>query len=71
MRRGQWKLVKGGKTFDGTPEGSKPLEGDDAIFLSNVEQDPGESKNLRHQDPALTDKLLTLAEKWQQDVKKP
>jgi len=71
VRRGKWKLVKGGKTFDGTPEGSKPLEGDDAVFLSNVEQDPGESKNLRHQNPALTDELLTLAEKWQQDVKKP
>jgi arylsulfatase A-like enzyme len=71
VRRGSWKLVKGGKTFDGTPEGAKALEGDDAVFLSNVDQDPGESNNLRHQNPALTDELLTLAEKWLVDVKRP
>jgi arylsulfatase A-like enzyme len=71
VRRGSWKLVKDGKTFDGTPQGPKPLEGDDALFLSNVEQDPGESKNLRHQNPAMVDELLTLAEKWLEDVKRP
>ncbi len=71
VRRGKWKLVKNGKTFDGTPEGNRPLPGDDAIFLSNLEEDPGESKNLRHENAALTDELLTLAEKWTEDVKKP
>lgn len=71
VRRGSWKLVKDGRIFDGTPAGSKPLTGDDALFLSNVDQDPGESKNLRHQNPALLDELLTMAEKWQEDVKKP
>ena len=71
VRRGAWKLVKNGKIFDGTPEGAKPLEGDDALFLSNVDEDPGESKNLRHQNAALTDELLTMAEKWLEDVKQP
>lgn len=71
VRRGSWKLVKDGKTFDGAPSGAKPLEGDDALFLSNVDEDPGESKNLRHQNPALMDELLTMAEKWLQDVKAP
>jgi arylsulfatase A-like enzyme len=70
VRRGNWKLVRNGKTFDGTPEGSQALQGDDAVFLSNVEEDPGESRNLRHQNPALTDELLTAAEKWLADVKK-
>ena len=70
VRRGSWKLVKDGRTFDGTPAGSKPLEGDDALFLSNVDEDPGESKNLRHQNPALLDELLTMAEKWEEDVKR-
>ncbi len=69
VRRGSWKLVKDGKVFDGTPEGAKPLQGDDALFLSNVDDDPGESKNLRHQNPAMADELLTMAEKWQEDVK--
>jgi arylsulfatase A-like enzyme len=71
VRRGSWKLVKGGKVFDGTPEGAKALEGDDALFLSNVDDDPGESKNLRHQNPAMVDELLSMAEKWLEDVRKP
>jgi arylsulfatase A-like enzyme len=71
VRRGKWKLVQNGKIFDGTPEGAKPLEGDDAIFLSNVDDDPGESKNLRHEQPALADELLTMAQKWLVDVRKP
>lgn len=70
VRRGSWKLVKNGKTFDGTPDGAKPLEGDDALFLSNVDDDPGESRNLRHQNPAMVDDLLTMAEKWLDDVKR-
>jgi hypothetical protein len=31
--------VKNGKIFDGT-SGVKPLWGDDALFLSNVNEDP-------------------------------
>src|SRR5216684_1771133 len=71
VRRGVWKLVKNGKLFDGTPDGNKPLEGDDALFLSNLDEDPGESKNLRHKYPAVADELLTMAERWQDTVKNP
>ena len=71
VRRGSWKLVQNGKTFDGTPEGAKALAGDDAVFLSNVDEDPGESKNLRHENAALADELLTMAQKWLADVKAP
>jgi len=69
VRRSEWKLVKNGRVYDGTPDGDKPLAGDDAVFLSNVEQDPGESKNLRHQNPAIADELETLAERWLESVK--
>lgn len=69
VRRGPWKLVRNGKIFDGTPAGAKPLEGDDAIFLSNLDEDPGESKNLRHADPAMADELLTLSDRWLQSVR--
>jgi arylsulfatase A-like enzyme len=71
VRRGSWKLVKNGRTFDGVPGGAKPLEGEDALFLSNVDEDPSESKNLRRQNPALLDELLTMAEKWLNNVEKP
>ncbi|MBV8707951.1 MAG: sulfatase-like hydrolase/transferase [Acidobacteriaceae bacterium] len=68
IRQGPWKLVLNGVTHDGTPEGSKPLTGDDAAFLSNVVEDPGESRNLRHQYPAVADQLQSLLQKWRQSV---
>jgi arylsulfatase A-like enzyme len=68
VRKGKWKLVKDGIVYDGTPEGSKPLTGDDALFLSNLEEDPGESRNMRHQFPAVADELETEAAKWLADV---
>jgi arylsulfatase A-like enzyme len=70
VRKGKWKLVKDGIVFDGTAEGSKPLAGDDAVFLSNLEEDPGESRNLRHQFPAVADELETQASEWLTDVSK-
>lgn len=66
--RGQWKLVLNGVTHDGRPDGNKPLTGDDAVFLSNLSQDPGETKNLRHDHPEITDQLQTLVHQWRQEV---
>ncbi|MGC8794884.1 MAG: sulfatase-like hydrolase/transferase, partial [Bryobacteraceae bacterium] len=70
VRRGRWKLVKDGFVADGTPEGRKPLEGEDAIFLSDLEDDPGETRNLRRKHPELVDELLTLAQKWLEEVQR-
>jgi arylsulfatase A-like enzyme len=64
VRRGEWKLVMNGVVWDGTESGSKPLAGEDALFLSNLEEDPGETRNLRHQHPGLVDELATLAHRW-------
>jgi arylsulfatase A-like enzyme len=47
MRRENWKVVVNGFVADGTPEGAKPLVGEDAVFLADLSQDPGEAKNLR------------------------
>jgi arylsulfatase A-like enzyme len=71
VRRGPWKLVKDGKTFDGTPDGNKPLTGDDALFLSNLEEDPGENTNLRHTHPEVADELATAMAHWAVEVRKP
>ena len=68
IRQGKWKLVLNGITHDGTPDGKKPLTGDDAVFLSNVEEDAGESRNLRHQFPAVADQLQTLVQSWRKSV---
>ncbi|MEO8368084.1 MAG: sulfatase-like hydrolase/transferase [Candidatus Solibacter sp.] len=70
VKRGKWKLVKDGKTFDGTPDGDKSLTGDDGLFLADIEADPGERVNLRRQNPAMVDELATLLQKWTEDVKK-
>ena len=68
IRRGKWKLVLNGVTHDGTPEGNKPLQGDDAVFLSNLEDDPGETRNLRHEHPEVIDQLQTALYQWRKDV---
>jgi len=68
LRRGPWKLVENGKEFDGTDKGNQSLTGDDALFLSNLEEDPGERKNRRHDQPVLTDELSSMAHKWLEEV---
>jgi arylsulfatase A-like enzyme len=68
IRKGKWKLVLNGITHDGTPEGDKPLQGDDAVFLSDLENDPGESKNLRHEHSEIVDELQTLAHEWKRSI---
>jgi arylsulfatase A-like enzyme len=70
IRKGKWKLVLNGVVHDGTPAGEKPLTGDDAIFLSNVEENPGESRNLRHEYPRILDELQTQLKKWRSEVER-
>jgi len=64
VRRGPWKLVINGKLHDRRPEGGQALTGDDALWLSNLDDDPGESRNLRRQQPKLVDELATQATAW-------
>jgi len=64
LRRGEWKLVLGGKVFGRSADGGKALAGEDAVWLSNLVQDPGETKNLRRQHPEIVDQLSTLLEQW-------
>jgi arylsulfatase A-like enzyme len=70
VRRGAWKLVINGKDFDRRPEGNQPLTGADAHFLSNLDDDPGERRNLRQQNGNLADELATLAAQWQASLPK-
>jgi arylsulfatase A len=70
VRQGRWKLVcnaivgrKPGKTLR--------LEGEDAIFLSDIEADPGETKNLRKEHPEIVGRLLKLHEEWWKPLGKP
>lgn len=71
VRKGKWKLVVNGQTYDRTPDGRTPLKGDDNVFLSDLEADPGEKTNVRKQNPALADELQTLLGVWQKQVRTP
>ncbi|MGH9674572.1 MAG: sulfatase-like hydrolase/transferase [Bryobacteraceae bacterium] len=70
-RRGRWKLVLNGQVWDRTPEGRKPLQGEDAVFLSDLEADPGETKNLRRAHPEIVDDLTGRIHRWREDVRRP
>ena len=69
VRRGKWKLVVNGKEFGRSPDGNKSLSGDDAMFLADLETDPGERVNLRKQHPNVVDELATLLASWERTMK--
>ncbi len=64
VRRGRWKLVQNGFTADGTAGNRKRLEGPDTLFLSEILEDPGESRNRRADQPQLAADLADMAERW-------
>lgn len=65
VRSGNWKLVVNGIVADGAPEGSTPLTGEDAVFLSRIDTDPGETRNLRRSEPKIVDELQSGIAAWQ------
>ncbi len=64
VRLGVWKLVVNGQLHDRSVNGGKPLTGEDAVWLSKLDEDPGETRNLRRTQPAVVDQLLTELSKW-------
>jgi arylsulfatase A-like enzyme len=68
-RRGKWKLVLDGVLHDRTPDGGK-MTGDDAVFLSNLDDDPGETTNLRRKHPEVVDELSTSVHRWLESLKR-
>ncbi len=69
VRRGDWKLVINGSLYDRSEQGGQPLTGDEALWLSNLKDDPGESRNLRRWHPNLVDELSTLASQWRDNLR--
>jgi hypothetical protein len=48
---------------DRSANGGK-MTGDDAVFLSNLDEDPGEMTNLRRKHPDVVDELSTSLHRW-------
>jgi arylsulfatase A-like enzyme len=63
-----WKLVVKGFTADGSAQQFQHLRGEDEVFLSDLNADPGESRNLRRANPAMVDKLMTGIAGWQREL---
>ena len=70
VRQGKWKVVRNG-LIDLHMSKWDRAQGDDAVFLSNLEADPGETTNLRHQHPELAARLLKRHDAWLEDVSRP
>jgi len=68
VRKGAWKLVMNGVLYDRRPESGRPLTGEDALWLSNLDDDPGESRNQRRLHPNVADELATLATRWRETL---
>ena len=57
VRRGPWKLVLDGYQWEEKPP-------DDPVFLSNLDEDIGEERNLKDELPELAAELREAAESW-------
>ena len=63
IRRGEWKLVLDGQLVEGTPA-------DDAVHLSNLDQDMGEKVNLQGQQAELVVDLKAAALSWRAGIER-
>ena len=67
VREGDWKLLLNPRDHNrpaGRETGGK-------IFLANVTDDPGESRNLAKKHPEVVDRLKQLKDKFVQDLRRP
>lgn len=61
VRKGDWKLILNPPQFPGE-------EVKDKVWLSNLEADPAEKKNLAGQEPERVRELLERIRRWERDV---
>ncbi len=68
VRQDRWKLLLDGLI---TLEDGKldRLRGEDAVFLVDVQSDPGETRNLRRDHPDIVDRLQARLHDWLDDTK--
>jgi arylsulfatase A-like enzyme len=61
VRQGDWKLILNPPQFPGE-------EVKDKVWLSNLEADPGERRNLADEQPERVKDLLEKIRAWERDV---
>jgi arylsulfatase A-like enzyme len=68
VRRGRWKLVLDGQLVE-SDRTQRPMGPPaDAVFLADLEADPGETRNLRDENPELVHELRDAAEGWREGI---
>lgn len=67
VRQGKWKLVKNGILNMNMSKKGR-AEGDDAIFLADLEADPAETTNLRREHPDIVESLLARHDSWREEI---
>jgi len=68
VRKGAWKLL-GNTAENVTPEGVEPLdERDRELFLVNLAEDIGETRNLREERPEMLEQLRKIREKYEASI---
>jgi len=66
VRDGDWKLLLNPRDHN-RPEGREPAG---KVFLTNITEDPGESKNLARANPEVVTRLTKLKEAFVKGLKK-
>ena len=67
MREGNWKLLLSPRDHN-RPEGREPSG---KLFLANMAEDPGESKNLAKDHPEVVARLTRLKKTFADEIKRP
>jgi arylsulfatase A-like enzyme len=68
IREGNWKLMRNvAKAADDSRKADG--KGDDAIFLTDLAADPGETHNVRAQHADIADRLDATLRKWAEEMK--
>jgi len=65
VRKGNWKLVLNGILAKGSKH---ELKREESVFLADLENDPGETTNLRTKHPNVVAELTRLVRQWRQEV---
>ena len=63
VREGSWKLIGNPRDTD-----REFLEGEDAVFLSDLGEDISERKNLRREHPETVERLTRLHDEWVKEM---
>ena len=69
VRQGRWKLVCDGLIkLSNAPEPRPRATGEDAVFLADIEIDPGETSNLRRQHAEVVERLSKMHDAWRKSL---